>query len=150
MNKKIPYVVLVILVLLSTLIFWLRMDNKNDGLDKSYVQALKNDNTGGKTPQETLNIFLEKLVSGDTAGASSLFWLKEDLSREAWSKALDELKKQELLDDMAKDIKEKSMPDPNNSGDETFRFFLNDNGITVGIITLKFNKYSGVWKIESI
>ena len=120
-------------------------------LEKKYVQAMTEDTYGGKTPQETLDLFVEALKKEDVELASKYFILDDNLSREKWVKALQLLKDRGALDDMARDV-EKVSPNPEDSVDEKdFKFILLDNnGLASITINLRFNTYSKVWKIESL
>ena len=86
---------------------------------------LKSDTAGGKTQDETVNLFILALRNGDTDKAASYFMLDQNLSRENWVKTLKQMKDGGLLDKMIND--------------------LNKNNIE-----FEFNNYSGVWKIKNL
>src|SRR3989344_3905403 len=49
--------------------------------EKAYVEAMTADTYGGKTPKETLDLFVAALKKGDIELASKYFLLDENLSR---------------------------------------------------------------------
>ena len=119
-------------------------------LEQRYIEAMTEDTYGGKTPQETLNLFIVALKAGDVELASKYFMLDDNLSREKWLKTLMIFKEQGVLDDMAKDIEEKAQP-INGDDKNDFAFeLLNQDGIVGALIDMWFNTYSKVWKIESL
>lgn len=129
-------------------------DNYDALLDfqKEYVAAMTADTYGGKTPQETLDLFVKALRAGDIDLAAKYFALDDKLSREKWIVVLNSLKTSNLLSQMANDISSKSQPDIKNiTGEDDYKFVLYDSNGKVGArINMQFNKYSGVWKIESL
>ncbi len=125
-------------------------DDELAGLQKRYVQAMTADTYGGKTPQETLDLFIDALKKEDVDLAAKYFMLDDQLSREKWVKALSELKSKGLLDDMAKDI-ERAKPDADKIDENDFKFIIyNNEGNVGGWVDMQFNKYSKVWKIENL
>ena len=118
--------------------------------EKAYVDAMTADTYGGKTPQETLDLFVAALRTGDVELASKYFLLDEGLSREKWIALLDGIKKEGSLNQMANDIKQKSISGNLNSENE-FGYILYNSDGTVGVqINLRYNRYSKIWKIESL
>src|SRR3989344_5268746 len=65
--------------------------------EKAYVEAMTADTYGGKTPQETLDLFVDSLKKGDIELASKYFLLDENLSREKWFLSLNEIKDKNLV-----------------------------------------------------
>lgn len=121
-------------------------------LERRYIEAMTNDTYGGQTPQETLDLFVAALKAEDVELAAKYFMLDDNLSREKWVKTLWLFKEKELLNDIVKDIKEKAKEDLKNKIDENdFKFNIYDStGKVAGWIDMRFNKYSKVWKIESL
>jgi len=78
--------------------------------------------------------------------------LDEYISREKWVAFLNDVKSKKLLDQMADDIAKFAKPLPLTTPDENvFSFGLFDDDGTVAIsIDMRLNKYSNLWKIESI
>ena len=76
--------------------------------------------------------------------------LDDKLSRDQWVKSLEELKRKDLLDDMARDIK-KAKPDSDKTSENDFKFAIYDNtGLVASIVNMQLNTYSEVWKIEDL
>ena len=120
--------------------------------EKAYIEAMTADTYGGKTPQETLDLFVVALRKGDVELASKYFLLDEYISREKWVAFLNDVKSKKLLDQMADDIAKFAKPLPLTTPDENvFSFGLfDDNGAVAIYIDMRLNKYSDLWKIESI
>lgn len=117
----------------------------------NYEKAMKEDTYGGKTPEETLQMFIEALRKDDIELASKYFIigtdgnLKKDLI-EGLKKAKEEDRITFIID-----ITNKSKFDLIHSDKETAWFTVNnEKGISEYSIILKLNKYSSVWKIESL
>jgi len=118
--------------------------------EKDYVKAMTADTYGGKTPQETLDLFVAALRAEDVELASKYFMLDENLSREKWINYLQDIKNRNLLAKMAQDIKQEAKPlGSSYKGDFGFGLFNNDG--TIGVqIDMQLNRYSQLWKIESL
>jgi hypothetical protein len=118
--------------------------------EQKYIAAMTADTYGGKTPQETLDMFVSALRAGDVELASKYFLLDENASRERWLKRIIEIKGRGLLEVMASDI-QRAVPDPEGPLYEgNYGFVIYTNGGVVGAeIDMQFNKYSQIWKIES-
>lgn len=112
------WLILLIITVIVGYYFW------GNDLDP-VTQAMKADNYGGKTGEETFNLFIGALNKGDVDLAAKYFMLDENLSRDKWVKTFSELKGKGLLDEMVKDL------DKNQ-------------------IEFKLNNYSGVWKIQNL
>lgn len=118
--------------------------------EEEYIAAMTADNVGGKTPQETLDLFTAALAAGDVEGAAQYFMLDDQGSRDKWVKALREIKDKGALDEMVKDLK-KTKPDLEGKIDDNdFKFAIFENGILNNLIDMQFNTHSGVWKIEDL
>ncbi|HRU35769.1 MAG TPA: hypothetical protein P5237_00400 [Candidatus Paceibacterota bacterium] len=120
------------------------------GLDE-YYQKFAEDIYGGKTPQETLDMFIEALEKGDIDLAAKYFAMDDNLSRKMWEDGLraqaESGKIQELIN-IAKQFK----PASKQSGvTSTYEFvIIEDNGMVEYSVEMEFNQYSGVWKIKSM
>ena len=155
MNKKLFFVVLVlVLVVVGGLsyYFWPRAVDPGMQLIENYEQAMREDTYGGKTPEETLKLFVEALKKEDVELASKYFLLDDNGSREKWEKRLTELKEKKLLLTMAGDIELGAKPDLQNKITENdFKYSIYKTDGTIGAdIDMELNKYSGVWKIEQL
>lgn len=119
---------------------------------KQYVEAMTADTYGGKTPQETLDLFVAALKKEDVDLASKYFLLDEVLSKNYGIERLNDIKNRGLLFKMIADIEQRARPDLKNIiGEDDYKFVLySDNGKVGARINMQFNKYSGVWKIENI
>ena len=125
--------------------------------ERNYEKAMKEDTYGGKTPEETLQMFIEALKKEDIELASKYFALETDtqspdyLSRKKWENYLQEVSNKDLLQQMANDIEKDAKPLTKTPNDKEFSYALFNEDGTVGIsIDLKFNEYSNVCKIESM
>ena len=120
--------------------------------EQKYIAAMTSDTYGGKTPQETLDMFVDALRKEDIELASKYFMLDENLSREWVLERLSDIENRNLLAQMIGDITARAKPDlVNRLDDNDFKFVLYDDGGTVGArIEMQLNKYSQVWKIESL
>ncbi len=119
--------------------------------EKEYIAAMTADTYGGKTPQETLDLFVAALEKGDIELASKYFLLDENLSREKWTARLNDIKDRKLLMAMISDL-QRAVVDPDGSVNENdFGFVIyTDKGLVGAHIDMQFNKYSHIWKIESL
>src|SRR3989344_6103524 len=65
--------------------------------EAKYIAAMTADTYGGKTPQETLDLFVAALRAGDVELASKYFLLDENLRREKWVAMLADIKQRGFL-----------------------------------------------------
>lgn len=117
--------------------------------EKAYVEAMTADTYGGRTPQETLELFIVALEKSDVDLASKYFLLDENLSREKWAKQLQDIKNRSLLDKMIRDLNTAEFYDSLYEGNQQFVIY-NENKTGSLLVNFFFNKYSKVWKIESL
>ena len=134
---------------------------KNLTLYQTYVQnyedAMRADTDGGKTPEETLQLFIQALKAGDVDLASRYFMLETNesdpdyLTRKKWEEALQQSKKEEKLNSIA-DLLSRAVVDRDGIAYETdYKFSVfNEKAEMEAYINMEFNKYSNVWKIESM
>lgn len=116
---------------------------------EQYEEAMKSDTFGGLTPQETLDMFVEALKEENVDLASKYFLLDENLSREKWVNALEDKKNKGELNEIINLLI--SAESAGSSMDGRFGFEIkNKEGEIVGDINMKLNKYSNIWKIESL
>ncbi len=138
--------------------------------EKEYLAALKNDTFGGKTPQETYEMFLDTLRKGDILSAAKFYSdedgrinaykrfnvLKENNSFDDWFYKLpswEKYREVEYWDPNGRRFvyekfndKERIIDDPFEKGGKItippgkFEFF----------ITFKLNKVANIWKIYEI
>ncbi|MDP3948075.1 MAG: hypothetical protein Q8Q41_05320 [bacterium] len=126
------------------------------GLVTDFEDAMKADTWGGKTPQETLDLFVAALKKGDVELASKYFHIETNvndpnyLTKKKWLDYLNDVKERGYLKMMADDIEKDAQPtdfaENNRSGFE----LLNADGAVGILIKMSLNTRSGVWKIESL
>ena len=116
---------------------------------KTYEEALAQDTYGGKTPEETLALFITALEKEDVDLASKYFIQDINLSRQKWVDFLTKIKDGGNLQRFATDLKTAKKGNSITPQDVGF-VLLNDDG-TVGFqFGLILNKQTKVWKIENM
>ncbi len=122
----------------------------NQGLNE-YYQKFAEDTYGGKTPQETLDMFIEALEKGDIDLASKYFALDDNLSRKKWEDGLKKVQEEGKIEEIIKELK-KAQPSSSQPGyEEAYEFMiLGKNGLATHSVEMEYNEYSGVWKIKSM
>jgi len=120
------------------------------GLDE-YYQKFAEDIYGGKTPQETLDMFIEALEKGDIDLAAKYFAMDDNLSRKEWEDGLKQAQQEGRIEEIIKELK-KAQPSSSQPGYETAYEFmiLGESGLADYSVEMEFNQYSGVWKIKSM
>lgn len=125
--------------------------NQNDlaGLRQyeKYVEMLKSDAYGGKTPEETLKMFVDALKEGDVEKAALYFTLDDNGSRERWVTALRKDKDEGKLANIIKVFSQISLSSLIANSRATYEA-LNDDGLVKLQVILIYN--GNVWKIESL
>ena len=119
---------------------------------EDYEADMKADDVGGKTPEETLQLFIDALRKGDAELASryTLLDIQDPDLRMKWRADIEKKKSEGRLNEIA-DILSRAVYDVSSSGGDTAWFSVwNKDGMADYSALLKFNKYSGVWKIESM
>lgn len=122
--------------------------------EENYKKAMTEDTYGGKTPEETLQMFIEALKKEDIELASKYFMLRENGTIDPkWKETLIKTKEEGKLSYII-DILSRTIPDTNITTLKDSAWFIvykKDNQKELEAdINLHFNKYSGVWKIESL
>ncbi|MEK7182517.1 MAG: hypothetical protein AAB679_02065, partial [Patescibacteria group bacterium] len=122
--------------------------SQQDVLDyfEQYKQAQSKDTYGGKTPEETLGLFVDALKKGDTTLASKYFVLdKQKEMGDNFKKGLKNGSIDLLLSVLNKE-KIASKLSENN-----YRFTTVDaNGVAEFNFDLILNELTNIWKIESL
>lgn len=147
--------------------FW-KFKQAYDKMMQGYEEMLKNDTYGGKTPQETYDLFIEALKRGDTDSASKYFYWERQVAQK---EKLDELKaKGELEKYIAdlpkwsqlkeeeywdKDTKQYSYEYIKEKDEEYFDRLLGKNSIIKAgkyksFLDFQLNKLANIWKIYSL
>lgn len=118
---------------------------------KEYNKTLEEDTYGGKTPQETLDMFISALEQGDIDLAAKYFVLDENLSRKQWEDGLKKAEQESKISEIIS-LCRKFKPALTQSWvTTTYEFvILGEDGVADYIMQMEFNNYSGVWKIESM
>ena len=109
----------------------------------TYLDKFKNDTVGGKTPEETLKMFVAALKKGDVELASQYFSLDDKGSRQKWVEMLRQNKEDfSRVADLIRDAKFDSSLHDGQSW-----YSIIDNG-KKKLISLILNNQ--VWKIDSL
>jgi len=111
-------------------------------VEKLYRQ----DKDGGKTPEETMALFLDALRSGDTDQASKYFILDK---QDQWREDLVKIKADGYLDEMVEDVGGATLAEKNEAEATYYMKSFDESGKELSTpIILNFNQKSGVWKIS--
>ncbi|MCL4392487.1 hypothetical protein M1413_04115 [Patescibacteria group bacterium] len=117
-----------------------------------YEAEMRADTVGGKTPEETLQLFIDALRKGDVELAAEYILLdpKDPNLREEWRASIEKKKSEGKLNKIA-DALSKSVYDASSSDADVAWFsVLNESGAVDYSTILEFNKYSGIWKIKGM
>lgn len=117
---------------------------------KSYDDALKADTYGGKTPEETLALFISALEKEDVDLASKYFMIESEKSNKL-TEALTKMKAEKKLTTLVNILKT-AIQSTRDTGSENSKEFvvINDAGVADYAILLKLNEQTKIWKIESL
>lgn len=142
---------LIVIALVTLGVYWYRMRAVGDADPfAGYKVAMQADAAGGRTPAETLAMFVAALRANDDTAAAQLFMLDDFGSRAKWVTQLADLKAQGMLVKMADDIEKNAKP-RNSSSDDYVRYeLLNSDGSVGAQIGIQLNTFSGVWKLQSL
>ncbi|KKU14648.1 hypothetical protein A3D55_02090 [Candidatus Jorgensenbacteria bacterium RIFCSPHIGHO2_02_FULL_45_20] len=124
---------------------------------KEFEDKMRADTYGGKTPQETLDMFITVLETGDVELASKYFSFDTGglnaFSREKWTQALIEKQQKGEITKIIlflKNAKQIGYIKSYSWYKKGFNFETKDENNQTINVTLVFNHLSGVWKIESM
>ena len=122
--------------------------------EKNYQKAMVEDVYGGKTPEETLQMFIEALKKEDIELASKYFALNTNekseyyLTRREWEEGLRKAKEEGKLEEITSKLLLVKLTFKDGDG---ALFKLYDSGGEIDILVeIKLNKQSNTWKIESL
>ena len=128
--------------------------------NRAVFKALSEDTYGGKTPEETLKLFVEALRQENIELASKYFVLNTDmeafgteefLSRGKWEEALVKARNERRLNTIADSVlKAKPSTRKRISEQEVQYIIVGQDNVVETTIYLELNPISNVWKIESI
>ena len=118
---------------------------------KQYYKVLEEDTYGGKTPQETLDMFISALEKGDIDLAAKYFDLDDNLSRKEWEDGLKQAAAEGRIPEII-NLCHQFKPSPHQSWvTTTYEFIIvGNNGLVEHTLLMQFNEYSKVWKIKSM
>lgn len=127
-------------------------------LEEKIKELQRADTYGGRTPQETLDLFIEALRAEDIVLAAKYFAIDLNeqeynkdyyLTKKRWEDGLRQSKEEGKLDEIA-DTLARAKPTGSPLGGR-FGFEVRDsNGAVAANVDMRFNEESGVWKIESM
>ena len=126
--------------------------------ERNYEKAMKEDTYGGKTPEETLQMFIEALKREDIELASKYFMLETDtqdpdyLTRGKIFSALENYKTQNKLGGLISILSTLKPSRSNQSlddGDYEFVSYDKDENVEITLLMV-LNKQSNIWKIASL
>lgn len=147
-RKSLVVVILAVMALCLFVVYFFMPRQDANNILAQYETAMRADHEGGKTPEETLRLFVSALRADDPARASRYFTFDADLSRKKPLERLTKLKQQGLFGAMADDIeKHARRARAAYDGDAQFEI-MNSDGTVGALIDLEFNTFSGVWKLE--
>jgi hypothetical protein len=116
-----------------------------------YKAAMTADTYGGKTPEETLSLFITALKSGDMTIASKYFVLGDDGQPDPeWLDGLNAAKKDGQIESIIELLSNNARPAGSWTSDKYGFEIRNTEGKLLYDINLILNKYSNVWKIENM
>ena len=121
---------------------------------EAYKKAMEADVYGGKTPEETLQLFIDALKKGDIELASKYYILDSDSAKidpthlDSLRKADEEGRLPEIIDLLS--MAKRDQGSKGASDNDIWFVVTNDNGQVIADPLLRFNKHSGIWKIERL
>jgi len=119
--------------------------------------ALAADTYGGKTPEETLQLFIGALKKGDINLASKYFTLDTNtqspdyLTHRKWEEGLRQAQTNNQISEIINDVPKFTLSNRNTGTNQMIEFVITDDkGDVERNITFRLNEQSQVWKIESL
>jgi hypothetical protein len=113
-------------------------------------EQLRSDTDGGKTPEETLHMFIAALKAGDIEKAKSYYSLYPEKRSAMFKARLDQLNKEgkiaEMIELLGK-IKEEKRERQNSTA---WFSYIDSNKSLISIELTKAEQFSDIWKIESL
>ena len=116
---------------------------------KTYEEAMAQDTYGGKTPEETLALFIAALEKEDVDLASKYFSMDINLSKQKWVDFLTKLKNEGNMKRFAGDLKNTNH-EINMDKDTAGILYTNKDNMAELQINMKLNNQIKIWKIESL
>ena len=125
--------------------------NKYIEWEKNYTKAMTEDVYGGKTPQETLDMFIDALKKEDVELASKYFMLNSvGQVDQKWVDGLGKSKETGGLQNIVKELEMAKLNKGSSVLNTAWFAVSNNEGVTTHEILLSLNEFSKVWKIESL
>jgi len=153
-KKKQRLIVLTLIVLAGLAIFGLvsisdkAKNEQLNGLSDEMKEAYKNDKDGGKTPEQTFDMFLQALRSGDTDLASKYFAIDK---QEQWKKSFQTAKDANVLSQLIEEYEQyrKDWEKVETKDDSTAQydyFVIIEEDTTINIDSNSYNLLAGKYK----
>ena len=109
---------------------------------KDLKKAYDEDTYGGKTPEETLQLFIDALKKGDIDLAAKYFVVEK---QEEWRESLERVKEGNKLDSMLRDLGTAERGQDLNESSAIFSI-VNQNNNVIAMINIAKTQ-NGTWKI---
>src|SRR3989344_9343686 len=116
---------------------------------KAFEDAMKADTFGGKTPQETLNMFIDALKKGDVELAAKYFELETNdmdpnyLTRKKWEDGLKKAKEENRIEEILVNLQKSQTSKRDIGSEDGYEFIVvGGDGIVDYSMNLRLNKYS--------
>ena len=136
-------------------IFEQNLEKYTSGME-TFEATMRADTYGGKTPEETLAMFVDALKKGDIDLASKYFMLDTNtqspdyLTRNSIKKVLEEKENRDGLQEFISLVENATSTSEKPLFEGDFGFIIKQSGEVISDVNMGLNKYSGVWKIESM
>lgn len=115
-----------------------------------FETAMRNDTYGGKTPQETLNLFIDALKKNDFELASKYFSIDGKTTQDEWKLGLEKANQEGRLGSILTELGKTKLTKTSSELNTAWFVVLDSSGQVGHEILLELNKYSDTWKIESL
>jgi len=109
---------------------------------KDLKRAYDEDTYGGKTPEETLSLFISALKKGDTDLAAKYFIPEK---QDEWRESLEKIRKSNQLEIMVFDLERQKYKNSISDGQVSFSIANDSNEVALTILIGK--SPNGIWKI---
>lgn len=116
-------------------------------------RALKSDTAGGKSPEETLGLYLQALKENNPVQTAQYFMLNTDpmsedfLTRTGWEVRYRELERRSELQELYKQLSRLTLTFSNET-EATFQYHDKERDVLYGV-RMALNPYAGLWKLTS-
>lgn len=132
--------------------------NRDSGIDtgeefiKNYEEVMTADTYGGKTPEETLSLFIDALKKEDVDLAGKYFMVDDLGKRDKWVEYLQNIKDKGLMQKMAEDLGTAEADLENRLNEDDYKFIVRteEDGSIGADIDMEKNSFTDLWKIENL